>query len=195
MTSITNLEKSILLKIVKSVFVRYNSNNISKKLNVSRVGTYKAMKSLEKKGLLKSEVIGRAIFYNVDLSDEFVRKNIELLLMEESKQYLKWKEEFKELFDLVDIIILFGSVIQNESNANDIDLLLVFNKENNNKINDIISEKNKILIKKIHPIKQTKKDLIMNINNKDKIILSAIKNGIVLYGFEKILGVIENVSC
>ena len=69
----------------------------------------------------------------------------------------------------------------------DIDLLLVFKKENNQKINSVIKEKNEILTKRIHPIKQTNKDLTKNIKEKDKVILSAMRDGIVDYELLKML--------
>ncbi|MCK5282431.1 MAG: nucleotidyltransferase domain-containing protein [Nanoarchaeota archaeon] len=194
MTATTKTEKDILIKITTDLDVAYNPGNIAKELNLSRVGTFKALKELEKKGLVKGRKLGKANFYSVDLNDGYTRKNIEILLMEKARQHEMWVDEFEELAKYVDIMILFGSIIRNESKANDIDVLLVFKKENNDKINSIIKEKNKILTKRIHPIKQTKSDLVKNIKKKDKVILSAIKTGIVLYGFEKILEVLKGVT-
>ena len=48
--------------------------------------------------------------------------------------------------------------------------------------------------KKLHPIKQTRDDLRKNILKRDKVIIDAIKNGIVLHGHEKIIGMIKNVT-
>ena len=57
-----------------------------------------------------------------------------------------------------------------------------------------IKEKNQLLIKKLHPVKQTHEDLIKNIAKKDKVIINAIKEGIVIHGYEKIAQLIKNVS-
>jgi predicted nucleotidyltransferase len=114
--------------------------------------------------------------------------------MEKAKNYIRWKDELSPLFELTDIIILFGSIIRNEDKANDVDLLLVFNKYNNNKVNQFIKEKKQLLIKKLHPIKQTRDDLRKNIIKRDKVIIDAIKNGIILQGYEKIIGMIKNAT-
>jgi len=194
MTAVTPLEKKIVLKLFKDFTIDYNSSSIAKVLNKTRVGTFKALNSLEKDSIVKGRILGKARFYRINLEDEYARKNVETLLMEEAKSYTRWKDELNELFRLTHIVILFGSIIRNEEKANDIDLLLVFDKKNNNKINQFIKEKNQLLIKKLHPIKQTRDDLRKNILKRDKVILDAIRSGIVLHGYGKIMGMIKNVT-
>ena len=194
MTAATPLEKKIVLRLFKDFTVDYNSSSIAKILNKTRVGTFKALNRLEEDLIVKGRTLGKARFYRINLEDEYARKNVETLLMEEAKNYTRWEDELNELFGLAHIIILFGSIIRNEEKANDIDILLVFDEKNNNKINQIIKEKNQLLIKKLHPIKQTKKDLRKNIMKRDKVVIDAIRNGIVLHGYEKIIGVIKDVA-
>jgi len=180
MTATTKTEKGAIIKIVKDFTNEYNPSNLAKEIGVTRVGTFKALKELEKKGLVKGRNLGKARFYTVDLKDEYARKNVEILLMEQSRAYQRWIDEFRELSEYVKIIILFGSIVRNEDKANDIDVLLVYDEKNNNKVNSIIKEKNEMLIKRIHPVKQTKGDLISNIKKKDKVVLSAIRGGVIL---------------
>lgn len=194
MTAATLLEKKIVLRLFKDFTMDYNSSSIAKVLGKTRVGTFKAFNSLEKDSIVKGRNLGKARFYKINLEDEYARKNVETLLMEEAKNYIRWKDELSQLFELTDIIILFGSIIRNEEKANDVDLLLVFNKKNNNKVNQSIKEKNQLLIKKLHPVKQTRDDLRKNIIKGDKVIIDAIKNGIVLHGHEKIIWMIKNVT-
>lgn len=194
MTAATPLEKKIVLRLFKDFTVDYNSSSIAKILNKTRVGTFKALNGLEEDLIVKGRTLGKARFYRINLEDEYARKNVETLLMEEAKNHTRWEDELKELFGLTHIIILFGSIIRNEEKANDIDILLVFDEKNNNKINQIIKEKNQLLIKKLHPIKQTKSDLRKNIIKRDKVVIDAIRNGIVLHGYEKIIGVIKDVA-
>lgn len=192
MTATTKTEKGIIIRLVKDFTKEYNPSNMAKELDVTRVGTFKALKKLERKGLVKGRKLGKATFYTVDLSDDYTRKNVEILLMEQSREYERWIDEFRDIYPYVDIVILFGSIIRNPQKANDIDVLLVFKKENNNKVNEVIKERNQILTKRVHPIKQTKEDLISNIKKRDKVVLSAIRNGIVLYGFEKLVEILKN---
>ena len=88
MTATTNLEKEIILKLTMDFSKDYNPSNIADELGVTRVGTFKALKELERKGLVKGKEFGKATFYRVDLNDDYARKNVELLLMEKSRQYL-----------------------------------------------------------------------------------------------------------
>jgi hypothetical protein len=56
----------------------------------------------------------------------------------------------------------------------------------------MIDKLNMIKSKKIHPVYQTKNDLIVNIKKQDKIIVDLIKNGIILWGKEVLLEAIKN---
>ena len=194
MTATTALEKEIVLKLFKDFTVDYNPSSISKVLNKTRVGTFKALQSLEKDTIVKGKTLGKARFYKINLEEDYARKNVETLLMEEARKYARWKDELKELTKLTHIVILFGSAIRNEEKANDIDLLLVFNEKNNVKINQFIKEKNQLLIKKLHPIKQTRYDLRKNIIKRDKVVIDAIRSGIVLHGYEKMVEMMQNVA-
>ena len=47
--------------------------------------------------------------------------------------------------------------------------------------------KNRILLKPIHPVKQTPKDLIKNLKMPDPVIINALRFGYVLCGYEEII--------
>lgn len=194
MTVETPLEKDIVLKLFKDFSVKYNASNISKELGRTRVGTFKALKQLEKDRIVIGETLGKARFYKLNLKDEFVRKNVEILLMKESRKKQRWLNELEELFNHTEIIILFGSIIRDEKKAKDIDLLIVLNQRQNKEVNKVIEDKKMILTRKIHPVKQTKQDLINNLNKPDKVILNALKFGVVLHGFENIVKIVQNAQ-
>src|SRR3989338_941447 len=187
MTATTPLEKEIVLRLFKDFTVEYNASSVAKILNKTRAGAFKALHSLEQDSIVKGRNMGRARFYRINLEDEYARKNVETLLMEEAKNYSRWKDELSQLFILADIIILFGSVLKNEEKAKDIDLLIVLNWKNNGKLSQFIKEKNQLLIKKLHPVKQTKNDLRKNIIKRDKVVVNSIKEGVILHGYEKII--------
>ena len=88
--------------------------------------------------------------------------------------------------------ILFGSVLRNEKEAKDIDVLLVTvtDKKKFSKLKKEIAEINLINTKQIHPIYQTEEDLKNNIKKGDKVVLNAIK-GIVVFGEDMLLKVLE----
>jgi len=193
MTATSILEKDVVLHLFKDFTHDYNSNTLSHLLNKSRVGTLKALKAMEEDGILKSKALGKAFFFKVNLAERYSRKNVETLLMEEARKHSRWLEELNKLFDHTHLVILFGSILRS-SEAKDIDLLIVYDQKNNEKINKIINDKNQILLKKIHPIKQTREDLKKNIEKQDKVVLNAIKEGIVLHGYETLIEIIEDAT-
>ncbi|MBN2422825.1 nucleotidyltransferase domain-containing protein [Candidatus Woesearchaeota archaeon] len=182
------------MKLFKDFTKEYNPSSISAEVGKTRVGAYKSLKNLEKNNIVKSKKLGKANFYYLRLGDEYVKKHIELLLMEEARKKQRWIDEFKELCKYVKVVLLFGSVLKKPKTANDIDLLLIMNKDKNKQVNEIIKEKNTILIQKIHPLKQTEKDFIKNFKKNNKVLLTAVKEGIVLHGYEKYVELIKYVS-
>ncbi len=195
MVNIAKKEKEILLCLFKDLANYHNASSLAKEVKISRVGAYKALKRLSISGLLKSRKLGKSLFYSLRLEDDFVKKTLELLLMEEvRKKARRWLAEFEELSKETEILILFGSILRAETKAHDVDLLIVLKLENNKKVNKQLEKKNEISLKKIHPLKQTSEDLIKNIKKPDKVILSAIKTGIVLYGQEKLVELIKDVT-
>ena len=194
MVSLTKKESEIVLKLFKDFSKNYNANSISKEINISSRGALKILKHLEKEQLVTSKKLGKAVFYKLSLDDLYVRKIVELLLIEESRNKAqRWIEEFKELFDYAEAVIIFGSIIKNPQRASDIDVLLVYERKNHGKISNFISAKNKILFKKIHDLPQTLEDLKENLK-KNPAIIDAIRSGYILKGHDKITEVIKDVT-
>jgi len=194
MAVLTDLERELILKLFKDFSKDYNPSSIAKEVSKTRMGTFKALLSLEAKGIVKGRTLGKARFYKLDLENLYARKTAEFILMDEAKQHQRWIDELKELFQYANIVILFGSIITKEKNAHDIDLLLVYPEKNNSSINSLIKEKNELLAKKIHPVKQTKEDFISNLKKKDAVMFDAIRTGIVLHGFQELVELIANAT-
>ncbi|MEK6824740.1 MAG: hypothetical protein AABY02_02690 [Nanoarchaeota archaeon] len=123
----TRKESDILLKLFKDFSKNYNSNSISKEVNISPRGALKILKKLEKDKILVGRKLGQATFYKLNLNDLYARRVMEVLLTKEARDKAqRWISEFKEVFSYADIVIIFGSMIKNPAHASDIDLLLVF---------------------------------------------------------------------
>ncbi|MFH1209985.1 MAG: nucleotidyltransferase domain-containing protein [archaeon] len=192
MVSLTEKERETLLVLFKDFTAFYNSNNISKILNISHVGAQKIFKRLYKSDVLTSQKIGKSIIYKLKL-DDYVIELITFLLTDEANKFKRWKEEFKELYKEDRIILIFGSAIKNYDKAEDIDLMIVMDKKDISEINNILKEKEKILPKKIHAIKLTHNDLLENLKNKDNVIIDIVKKAIVLYGHNNYVKTLKNV--
>jgi len=190
MISLTKKEREALLILFKDFTSYYNANSISKILKISHVGAQKIFKRL--KDILISKKIGKSIIYKLNLEDDYTKKLVSFLLTEEANNFKRWKEEFRELFKENRIIIMFGSSIKNYSASKDIDIMIIMNKEDAKEINNILKEKEKILPKPIHAIKLTHNDLLNNI--KKEAMIDIIRNGIVLYGENKYVELIKNVT-
>ena len=186
-------EQEIIKILFKEPYESYNSRSISKKIGISHAGAFKILKRLEQKNMVNSKKIGRAYICSLNLKDEIAEKQIEIILTLESRNYKKWTEEFLEMKNEAYFIILFGSIIRNEIEAKDIDLLVVSDKPCLNKIKAAIEKKRNILIKPIHAIHQTSEDFIKGLHSKNKTMLEILKTGIVLYGRENLIKIIKEL--
>lgn len=193
MKDITNNEMLFVLLIFKSPETYYNANSIARHLGISSMGALKIARKLEKEGILTSKELGKAKFYRLNVSNDYVMQYVRFLLKREAEQaspYLKrWLVEIKKIKN-AHAAVLFGSILKKEKEANDIDVLLITDKKRFSKLEKEIDEINRINIKKLHPLYQTKEDLVKNIEKDDKPLLNAIK-GIVAFGEDAIIELLE----
>ncbi len=194
MTNLTKKERETLLILFKDYTTFYNANSISKVLNMSHVGAQKILKRLLKENLVISKTIGKSITYKLNFNEAYVSQLIAFLLADESTNFKRWKEEFKEIFKKNRIVMLFGSAIKDYANARDIDFMVVLENKDVREVNDIIQKKEEILPKKLHAIKLNYQDLLDNLKKKDKAFVDIIKSAIILYGQDKYVGALKNVS-
>ena len=193
MKDITNNEMLFVLTVFKNPEIEYNARSISRILGISHMGALKIGKRLEKEGILISKERGRAIFYWLNLKNDYIKQYIKFLLKREAEQvhsYVKrWVNELKKIKN-ADGIILFGSILNKHENANDIDVLFITNQKKFSKLQKEIKDINLVNVKKIHPIFQTKGDIIKNIKIEHKPLLNAIK-GIIVLGEDILIKILE----
>lgn len=193
MERITKKEIESILTIFKSPDKEYNANSLSSIINITRMGALKIVKRLEKQGILKSKKLGKSIFYKINLENDYAAEYLIFLFKLEAEQispYIKrWVNELRKIKN-ADIIIIFGSVLNKESKANDIDVLFVTDQKKFNKLKKEIERINNISEKRIHPIYQTVDDLENNIKKNDRVILEAIK-GIIVLGYKNLIEVFK----
>lgn len=194
MTALTNKESEIILHIFKNFSREYNANSLSKEIKITSRGALKILKKLERNGIITGKKMGKAIFYKLNLEENYIAKLIETLLISEARDKAsRWLHEFHEAYKNTEIIILFGSAIKNYKDANDIDILFVLDKKHYNKVNSFTEQKNKVLLKPIHAVMQTINDLEINLRKKNPAIINAVRLGYVLHGYDKLIEVMKNV--
>lgn len=194
MVSLTQKERETLLILFKDFSTFYNANSISKILGISHVGAQKIFKRLLKENLLTDKKIGKSIIYKLKLEDNYARQLIAFLLADEANNFKRWKEEFKELFKKDRVVMMYGSAIKNYAQARDIDVMIVVDKKDIKEVNNVLKKKEEILPKKIHAIKLTHQDLLENLKKKNKVVIDVIKNAIVLYGQDKYVEILKDVT-
>ena len=101
---------------------------------------------------------------------------------------------FAEIEKHVKFLILFGSILNNPKDANDIDLLAVVDKRAFKQIDEIVSKMQKTQAKKIHLIDITEAEFTQELINRNKAYLDAIKKGIILFGQENLIKFIGDLN-
>ncbi len=194
MISLTENESRVMDFLVRNLNEKNSINEIGRRLELSPRGIYKVLKKLESFKAIIPEKIGNAVYYRPNLDEELSRKMAEFILMQNDlNSYAKIQaEDLKPLKDETLSCILFGSVITKGSKAGDIDILLVLEKKNFDRVHKRLSEIKEMKPKKIHDIMQAKEDLSKNIKKNDEVILEIIKNGKILWGSDIILEAIKN---
>lgn len=186
-----NKEREILLVLFKDILSMHNSRTLAKIIGISHPGAFKILKKLEGRDIVRSRKVGRASIYYLNFDNDIAKKEIELALLLETNKYKKWVEEFKQLKEISNFVVLFGSIIKNEREAKDIDLLIISKSKEFKEIKRIIEENNNLLNKRVHPIIQSEEDFIKDLLNKNKVTIEIIKTGIILYNPESMISILE----
>ena len=194
MATLTPKERETVLLLFKDYTTFYNANSISKVLNISHVGAQKILKRLLMENVVISKTIGKSITYKLNFGNDYVANLVSFLLADEANKFKRWKEEFKELFKKERIIMLFGSAIKDYAHAHDIDMMIVLENKEVKEVNTVLKKKEEILPKKLHVIKLTHSDLLENLKKKDKAFIDIIRNAIILYGQERYVEIMKNVT-
>jgi|SRR3989338_8405497 len=187
-------EKNVLRFL--AVNVRdYSINEIARKCALTPNGAYKILKKLEHEGVIKPKKVANILSYKLDFSNVKTLKILELSFIPEKLEgRIKHRAEDLELLkNITSICIVFGSYMTEKKEPEDLDLLFVLEKEEFGSYKKTINKIKDITPVKIQDIIQNSKDLMENIKKEDPVILASINKGIVLWGFEKLAKMIENV--
>lgn len=196
MIGLTGNEAKVMDYMIRNFDQRNSINQIARKLNLSPNGAYKILKKLEKNNYIKPERINNGICYKPNLEDVEGRKLAEYILSQKNlNTYAKVQAE--DLMQLEDIslgCILFGSVLRKGKEARDVDVIIIMEKKDFDKVYGRVKELKEMKPKKIHAIYLLRDDFFKQIVKKDEMILSAIRKGQILWGSEIIMEAIKNVA-
>ncbi len=164
---------------------------------MSRQGTWKILKQLEKEEMIVLEQMGtgKTGLQRIKLNWENVllEKVLSLSLAQDALKHKRWCHNFASLEKEVDFLILYGSILHPSGVVNDIDIIGVAPKKNMSKINDLVLKVQETQAKKIHSINFTQHEFKQELK-KNKAFLDALKKGVVLFGQEKFVEFIRGLQ-
>lgn len=180
-------------------FSIHTASSLSKALHMSRQGTWKILKELEKDELILLEQIGggktSAQRIRLNLNNELTEKTLVLFLTQEALHYQRWKFDFADLKKEVDFLLLYGSILHSPKEAGDIDIIGVVSQEKKlANLGDLILKIQQTQPKKIHSINLTQKEFKQELQRPNKAYLEAMKNGVILFGQEKFIKFIRGLQ-
>ena len=187
----------ILKILLKEFSAKHIITSIAKGIGMTRAGTWKTLKKLEKEKLIILDSIGtgKTSTYVISLNWEnpILEKTLSLILTEEAIKNQRWMDNFKELENKLDFLMIYGSTLYSKE-ANDIDIIGITNKNKFVEIESVIAKMQKTQIKKIHALNFTEAEFKQELQKPNKSFIDAIKKGIILFGQEKFIKFIRSIK-
>lgn len=188
----------IMLILLKDLSGQHTVSSLAKETGLSRVGVWKILKRLEAEKIitLKAIGIGKTSAYIIALNwnDILTEKSIELLLARESQKNQRWIDNFNDLKNATNFMVLFGSILNHPKEAEDIDVLAIADKNKFAEINNFLLNIQKIQAKRIHATNLTEFELREELKKPNKIIIDALKKGVVLFGHKRFIKFAKEVN-
>ncbi|MEK6937796.1 MAG: winged helix-turn-helix domain-containing protein [Nanoarchaeota archaeon] len=186
---------TILLKDLST----HTATSLSEELKISRQGTWRILKKLEKEELIMLESIGKGktstLKIELNWDNEIIEKILTLSLTQEALKHNRWKFNFADLKEQVDFLILYGSVLHSPKEAEDIDIIGVVSKEKKlANLGNIVLKIQETQAKKIHSINLTQKEFKQELQRPNKVYLDAVKKGVILFGQENFIKFIKGLQ-
>ena len=189
----TNNENRVLRRILMSFGEDYSINEIARSCSLAPNGAFKILRKFERQGVLKPKKIANIVSYKINFEDNKTKNILGLSLIPDLEGKLKFRmEDLKELKETTEIGVIFGSYTQEKKQPNDLDILIVVNERKYPKYKLISRKVYQTIPIKVHEVIQTEEDLRKNIKKKDKVIIDILKNGVILWGQDKLIDVIKD---
>ncbi len=187
----------ILKTLLKDISVKHTITSLAKEIGITRVGAWKILKKLNSDGLILLSQIGagKTSTYSISLNwdNPITEKTLSLALTQDAIKNQRWRDNFVELKNKTDFVIIYGSIIHSLKEANDIDILGVTSRNKFVEIEESVKKIQKIQTKKIHILNFTKEEFKQELEKPNKALIDAVKKGIILFGQEKFIDFIGGI--
>ena len=176
----------VLSILLKETFAMHTATSIAKALNITRQGIWKTINKLAENKLINLEYVGDAktstATMKLNWPNPVTEKTLSLILTKESLKQQRWRVNFAELEKNVKFLVLFGSILNNPKEVNDIDIIAVVNKKKFKAVEEITAKAQQTQIKKIHLVDLTEREFGQELKKTNNAYIDAIKKGVILYG-------------
>lgn len=190
---LTENEKKVIRILLFSFGEEYSINEIARKCSLAPNGALKILRKLSEEGIIILKKIANISTYSLDFTNSKTKSICELSLIASPTTKIKNRlEDLKDLKDLTEIGIIFGSYITEKANPGDIDLFFLLKEENFKKYKEKIKYIYPAMPLKIQDVLQTERDLTENILKKDKIVIEILQKGFILWGQDKLIEIMKN---
>ena len=182
--------------LVRRIRERYSINELARQLKVTPRGMHKLLKRLEEQTIVKQQRLANAVYYEINFESDKASKLAEFSIMEDQKKpYVRAQiRDLERLRNLVKSVILFGSVLKKGERANDIDILVILEKNQYKKFHEALKELQNLKTKQIQTVLQTPEEMVVNLKKADPVLESIIKEGHVLWGQDVVVRIIKEAK-
>lgn len=198
MAGITENGKMALKLIFTDFLTSFNSYNLRGKIGLSNAGSLKLLRNLSEKSLLTSEKMGNAIFYKVNLGNNYALKLLELIFLDyiNLSSFVKgWIYDLQMFKNMTKAVLLFGSILKKGKDAKDVDVCFILkHPDDYPEVKVKVMQLNSKSRLKIHPLYLTEKEFEKKLMEKDKPLLEIVKSCVVVHGHELFVEVLKNVQ-
>jgi hypothetical protein len=188
----TKIEIQIAKYLFKHYKDSYNARQLARLLDINHAHANKLCSQLARKNLLTKKDIGNAVYFSYNYDSKLALNFMGYVLsIEDFPNWLAVAQHNLDKFKpYIQLGLVFGSSIKRKD-YNDIDVLLVFEKDN---IREINQKKQEIMGSEqiqqpIRYVDITEKDIVSN--KDDKIFYSIISDSLIFYNPEKYVEVIR----
>ena len=167
MLSLSDNEFSVLSFLVRNFTERLTIRNIAQRLNFSSAGVFNILKKLEKNNIVVGQKLGTGLFYAINFENKIAEHLAAVVLLYSEEKIGLNIEQFKQanaaVFDGKILLLIIDNVTTIDASLPEIDI-----------------------------ITKTEDEIIDLLRKKDSQMLQILKKGIVLFGEDKIVGIIKN---
>ena len=167
MLSLSDNEFSVLSFLVRNFTERLTIRNIAQRLNFSPAGVFNILKKLEKNSIVAGQKLGTGLFYSINFENRVAEHLAAVVLL--------YSEEKTDL-DIGKLKNAAAAILEQKT------LLLVVDNVTTLDVS----------IPNVDVVVKTEDEIIDLLRKKDAAALQLLKKGIVLFGEDRIVGIIKS---